>query len=160
MWLIRSCTSQDMTCLNSTNALLKLLCLFFKPQMSLQGLKSNNIHASYNPPSSYPSDDSGHPLNISGTICFVLFILCPLYGNPRDNSWTGSCCLFNGTSFKCLMVWRQKVLDALLWLKDNNLFFQDIVLAREQISRLPVQGVTVDLLQYWVGKYKTLHNYR
>lgn len=65
----------------------------------------------------------------------------------------------NEASFECLMVRRQKVLDALLWLKDHNRFFRDIALSGKRISRLPVQGVTVNLLQYRAGKYETLHDY-
>jgi hypothetical protein len=66
---------------------------------------------------------------------------------------------FNETLFDCFMVRRQKVLDALLWLKDHNCFYQDVMISRERVSRLPVQGVPIDFLQYRVGEYETRHDY-
>ena len=42
---------------------------------------------------------------------------------------------------------RAKVLDALLWLKANNGFYQDIEIDFDNISALPVDGVPTEILQ-------------
>ena len=42
---------------------------------------------------------------------------------------------------------RAKVLDALLWLKANNRFYQDIEIDFDNISALPVDGVPTEILQ-------------
>ena len=66
---------------------------------------------------------------------------------------------FNEASFECLMVRRQKVLDALLWLKDNNRFYREVTISGERLGKLPVQGVSIGLLQCRAGKYETRHDY-
>ena len=42
---------------------------------------------------------------------------------------------------------RVKVLDALLWLKANNRFYQDIGIDFDNISALPLDGVPTEILQ-------------
>jgi hypothetical protein len=66
---------------------------------------------------------------------------------------------FNEASLECLMVRRQKVLDALLWLKDHNHFYHDVALSGERLSKLPLRGVPIFLLQHRANKYEVLHNY-
>ena len=40
---------------------------------------------------------------------------------------------------------RQKVLEAITWLKDNNPFYADIQIDYEALNRLPIDGVPLDL---------------
>ncbi|KIM91125.1 hypothetical protein PILCRDRAFT_84156 [Piloderma croceum F 1598] len=66
---------------------------------------------------------------------------------------------FNEASFECLMVRRQKVLDTLLWLKDHNHFYRDVTLSGDRLSKLPIWGVPIWLLQHKADRYEALHNY-
>ena len=40
---------------------------------------------------------------------------------------------------------RQKVLEAITWLKDNNPFYADIQIDYEALNRLPIDGIPSDL---------------
>jgi hypothetical protein len=128
MWSIRFRTSPDIPCSNSTNALPKLSCPFFKPRMSLQGLKSTNIHASYNPPSSYLSDNGGHPPKNSGTISLWLFrIICPL-----PSLWERSCTCHHHN------IKSSRLVKSILYFKGEGLM-HIILKIRQRIKRLLTQ---------------------
>jgi len=62
-------------------------------------------------------------------------------------------------AFELLMVRRGKVLDALLWLKDHNIFYNNVTLSREHIYQLPTKGIIKTLLQDWASKNELFHNY-
>jgi hypothetical protein len=66
---------------------------------------------------------------------------------------------FNEAALECLMVRRKKVLDALLWLKDHNHFYHDVTLSGERLSKLPIRGVPILLLQRRAERYNVSHDY-
>ena len=65
---------------------------------------------------------------------------------------------FNESSFGFLMMRRQKVLDALLWLKDHNHFYRQVMLSGERLREFPTRGVAICLLQRQAGKYEKCHD--
>jgi hypothetical protein len=42
-------------------------------------------------------------------------------------------------------VWRQVVLEALMWLKSNNVMYNDIVISEERLQSLPVDDVPMEI---------------
>jgi hypothetical protein len=65
----------------------------------------------------------------------------------------------NDATFGLLMVRHCKVLDALLWLKYHNEFYNGVALSRERICQLPIKGIIKSLLQERAIKSDLFHNY-
>lgn len=55
------------------------------------------------------------------------------------------------TAPQCFRVRRAKIEEALIWLKDNNPFYNDIVISRDRLEALPCDGVPKLLNQHVTG---------